>query len=130
MLIVSSWPVPVGLQSMNIVPRCAAWASSLTSDSGALLGGGGDEEAAEQLALKLSKLLCALAEEVMEALKRVENGGWLVTGIFCGVEIISWWVLWHCTMWVRAGRWGSGMQRKKGDGTLSAPFRGGHTCAM
>lgn len=96
---------PPRTQSLGIVPRCAAWAAGFpvpgqaggpgaggSRGAGGLLGGPGaaaqlqlqqqggevDAEAAEELLLKLAKLLAALAGEVMDALKRVENGRCLV----------------------------------------------------
>ncbi len=63
------------LQSMGIVPRCVSWAASFPNPSrgprrGSASGPLGDEE----LLLKLAKLLSAVAGEIMDALKKVENG--------------------------------------------------------
>lgn len=46
-----------------MVPLCATW-------SGGLPEGGEDED----VLLKLAKLLCTLATEIMDSLKKVENG--------------------------------------------------------
>jgi hypothetical protein len=87
-------------QSMGIVPRCAAWAASFPSPASAApvtpgssgggargtgAGGVSDlEEDEQELLLKLAKLLAELAVQIMDALKRVENGAhcsWHVDGL-------------------------------------------------
>lgn len=52
------------VQSMGIVPRCAAWAGGFP--------GTADDE---QLSLRLARLLATLATEIIDSLKRLENGG-------------------------------------------------------
>lgn len=53
------------------MPRCATWAASLGAGGGEEEEGGDGED---PLGVKLSHLLCALAGEVMDSLKKVENG--------------------------------------------------------
>jgi exportin-T len=86
------------VQSMAIVPRCAAWAAGFPALAAGAAGvqaaevggqgrpgvgpnraGGAAElsEGSEELMLKLARLLSCLAGEIMDALKKVENGGWL-----------------------------------------------------
>jgi exportin-T len=51
------------IQQLGLVPQCARWHSGLPADP----------ESESELALKFAKLLAALASEVLDAWKRVEN---------------------------------------------------------
>ncbi|MEW5306130.1 MAG: hypothetical protein WDW36_008620 [Sanguina aurantia] len=58
------------VQAMNIVPRVSTWVHGFPKVAVDGATGGGDET----LSSKFARLLATLATEVMEALKRVENG--------------------------------------------------------
>lgn len=67
------------VQGLKIVPACAAWSAALAAAAAAAAvdGGGGGGDAGiledEEALDKVARLLAALAGEVMDALKRVEN---------------------------------------------------------
>ena len=79
------------IESMGIVPRCARWAGGFPMAGGAAAaaaaggaGAGGrsaggaaardDDEDDEGLLVRLARLLATLATEVIDSLKRLENG--------------------------------------------------------
>ena len=84
----------VRAQNLGVVVRCAGWATGLPVPSAATGAG-------EELLLKLARLLSVLSGEIMDALKRVENGGrarlcacvrwgyWELCGRGCGSGALS-----------------------------------------
>ncbi|KAJ9528951.1 hypothetical protein QJQ45_000515 [Haematococcus lacustris] len=72
------------IQSMAILPRCTAWAAGFAGGGGA--SGKGSEEQ-QALLLKLAALLSCLAGEIIDALKKVENG--VISLLAAGLAISS-----------------------------------------